>query len=285
MRKTLLTRVSLAGVIATVAGCSSTPPPPPAPVVEKSFKTVASQFMTSDATRSQGTIVDKGMFYPKETFSLSYRYCSASAEQAQKEIDQFYQLAKKTCKANSGTMINQDTDAWCVSHPNTQDETPIFSARITSTDLWADVCPTGPFVTMRVIENKDVDKAAWIDGAKLLGYQPYSVHRKIVPSNQSQAALFSEKETPAPDQEPWTEETGFIATHIGETVCMYKKTKDEAYGVTYKGKIQSVNDDRVSVLATEKLKGDIRIAPEIDPLPWHKEAVIEADARSWFICQ
>ena len=78
MRKTLLTRVSLAGLIATIAGCSSTPPPPPAPTVEKSFKTIASQFMTSDATRSQGTVVDKGMFYPKETFSLSYRYCSAS---------------------------------------------------------------------------------------------------------------------------------------------------------------------------------------------------------------
>ncbi len=65
---------------------------------------------------------------------------------------------------------------------------------------------------------------------------------------------------------------------------MYKKTKDEAYGVTYKGQIQSVKDNRVSVLATEKLKGDIRVAPEMDQLPWYKEAVIEADARSWFIC-
>ena len=97
MRKTLLTRVSLAAIIATIAGCSSTPPPP-APTVEKSFKTIASQFMNSDATRSQGTVVDKGMFYPKETFSLSYRYCSASAEQAKQDIDQFYQLAKKISK-------------------------------------------------------------------------------------------------------------------------------------------------------------------------------------------
>lgn len=77
MYNTLFTRVSLAAVIAVIAGCSSTPPPPkPAP--DYSFKTVAKKFIAADNSRSNGVVVDKGMFYPKETFSYSYRYCSNS---------------------------------------------------------------------------------------------------------------------------------------------------------------------------------------------------------------
>lgn len=282
MRKTLFTRVSFAAMVATLAGCSSTPPP--TPVTHSGFKAAAMQFMTADPIRYQGTVVDKGQFYPKETFTLSYRYCAASPAQAEQEISAFYDLAKQTCTQNNGVMLNQEHDTWCVTHPSSTQETPLFAARITTSELWADICPTGPFVTMRVIENQDVEPAEWVAGATLLGYQPYSPHRKMVTQEKPDAEIFNEEESPAPEQEAWTEESGFIATHIGETVCMYKKTKDEAFGVTYKGTIHRVNNDRISVLATEKLKGDIRTAPEFERLPWYPEAIIEADIRSWFVC-
>ncbi|OBU33515.1 hypothetical protein [Photobacterium phosphoreum] len=281
MYNTLFTRVSLAAVIAVLAGCSSTPPPPkPAP--DYSFKTAAKKFIAADSTRNNGVVVDKGLFYPKETFSYSYRYCSTSEQQAQQDIAQFDQLATKTCTANNGSMVNLDTGTWCVQHPNTDQETPLFASRISSIDLWADICSGGPFVTMRIIENRDIPQTAWIDGAKLLGYQPYSTHRTLM---SSKAIKHLDDETPPPAEEPWTEETAFIASHVGETVCMYKKSKDDAYGVTYKGTIESIKDGRVRVLATRKIKGDVRIAPVSTPLPWHKKAIIEADAKSWFICK
>lgn len=281
MYNTLFTRVSLAAIIAVIAGCSSTPPPP-TPAPDYSFKTAAKKFIAADSSRSNGVVVDKGLFYPKETFSYSYRYCSNSEQQAQQDMAQFNQLAAKTCSINKGSLVNLDTGTWCVQHPNTDQETPLFAARISSIDLWADICSGGPFVTMRIIENRDIPQSAWVDGATLLGYQPYSVHRTLM---SSKAIEQLDDATPAPAEEAWTEETAFIASHVGESVCIYKKSKDDAYGITYKGTIESVKDGRVRVLATRKIKGDIRIAPISTPLPWHKQAIIEADAKSWFICQ
>ena len=282
MYNTLFTRVSLAAVIAVLTGCSSPPPQPQKPAPDYSFKTAAQKFIAADSARNNGVVVDKGLFYPKETFSYSYRYCANSEQQAQQDIIQFDQLATQTCAANNGSMVNLDAGTWCVQHPNTDQETPLFASRISSIDLWADICSTGPFVTMRIIENRDIPQTAWVDGAKLLGYQPYSIHRTLM---TAKAIQHLDDATPPPAQEAWTEETAFIASHVGETVCMYKKSKDEAYGVTYKGTIKSVKDGRVRVLATRKIKGDVRIAPVSTPLPWHKKALIEADAKSWFICK
>ncbi|MCD9539946.1 hypothetical protein GLP22_01790 [Photobacterium carnosum] len=283
MYNTLFSRVSLAAVIAVVAGCSSTPPPsPPKPAPDFSFKTAANKFIAADSTRSNGVVVDKGMFYPKETFAYSYRYCTNSDQQAQQDIAQFNQLAAKTCSVNKGSLVNLETGTWCIQHANTDQETPLFAARISSIDLWADICSGGPFVTMRIIENRDIPHSAWVDGAELLGYQPYSVHRTLM---TTKAIGQLDDATLPPAEEAWTEETTFIATHVGETVCMYKKSKDDVYGATYKGTIESVKEGRVRVLATRKIKGDVRIAPISTPLPWHKKAIIEADAKSWFICQ
>ena len=106
MYNTLFSRVSLAAVIAVVAGCSSTPPPsPPKPAPDFSFKTAANKFIAADSTRSNGVVVDKGMFYPKETFAYSYRYCTNSDQQAQQDIAQFNQLAAKTCSVNKGSLV------------------------------------------------------------------------------------------------------------------------------------------------------------------------------------
>lgn len=286
MYNTLLPKIVLTTVITLLVGCSSSPEPkaPPAttPQLDYSFKTATSKFINADHTRQRGVVVDKGMFYPKETFAFRYRYCSASEDNALQDMVNFNQLVDQVCHNNAGSIINLNSGSWCVQQANTPEETPIFAARISATELWSDICMTGPFITLRVIENRDISQSAWVDGAKLLGYQPYSNHRILV--SKTELAHLNDM-TPSPDQEMWTEETSFIASHVGETVCIYKKAKNDSFGVTYKGKVDSIKDNRIRVLATRKIKGDIRIAPISTPLPWHKKAYIEADVKSWFLCE
>jgi len=249
---------------------------------EYRFHDSAQSFISLNETRSNGAVVDKGLFYPKSAFSFTYRYCANSPQGASNDIQEFHQLAKRVCDANVGQLIHQDTGTWCVYNPNTVDERPIFYTKISSTELWADLCLDGPFVTLKVVENTEASPEEWYEAAKILGYQPYSSHRKLItPSELGQL--------PQPQKEPiatefWNEESQYIYTNIGSVVCLYNRPENSAIGYTYLGTVHSVDSGLVKVAATTKLRGDIRTAPVLEQLDWHKMAYITAAANSWFVC-
>ncbi|MGR5147895.1 hypothetical protein ACQKP8_15280 [Photobacterium alginatilyticum] len=249
---------------------------------EYRFHDSTQSFIALNDTRKNGAVVDKGLFYPKSAFSFTYRYCANSPQEANNDIQEFHQLAKRVCDANVGQLIHQDTGTWCVYNPNTVDERPIFYSKISSTALWADLCLDGPFVTLKVIENTEASPDEWYDAAKILGYQPYSSYRKLItPPEVGQI--------PQPIKEPvatelWNEESEYIYTNIGSVVCLYNQPKDSAMGYTYLGTVHSVSNGLVKVAATAKLKGDIRTAPMLEQLEWHRMAYITAAANSWFVC-
>ncbi|OLQ74369.1 hypothetical protein BIT28_09355 [Photobacterium proteolyticum] len=249
---------------------------------EYRFHDSTQSFIALNDTRRNGAVVDKGLFYPKSAFSFTYRYCANSQQEANNDIQEFHQLTKRVCDANVGDLIHQDTGTWCVYNPNSVDERPIFYSRISSTALWADLCLDGPFVTLKVIENTEASPDEWYDAAKILGYQPYSPYRKLLtPPEVGQI--------PQPIKEPvatdlWNEESEYIYTNIGSVVCLYNRPKDSAIGYTYLGTVHSVGNGLVKVAATAKLKGDIRTAPTLEQLEWHRMAYITAAVNSWFVC-
>ncbi|GAB3517456.1 hypothetical protein [Photobacterium alginatilyticum] len=249
---------------------------------EYRFHDSTQSFIALNDTRKNGAVVDKGLFYPKSAFSFTYRYCANSQQEANNDIQEFHQLSKRVCDANVGQLIHQDTGTWCVYNPNTVDERPIFYSKISSTALWADLCLDGPFVTLKVIENTEASPDVWYDAAKILGYQPYSSYRKLItPPEVGQI--------PQPIKEPvatelWNEESEYIYTNIGSVVCLYNRPKDSTIGYTYLGTVHSVGNGLVKVAATAKLKGDIRTAPTLEQLEWHRMAYITAAANSWFVC-
>ncbi|WP_053111879.1 hypothetical protein [Photobacterium swingsii] len=161
-----------ATLLLTLTACSSTPL-----FVSKSpdmqFLLSTRAFIDMNDTRRNGAVVDKGLFYPKDTYSFAYRYCATSPETAINDIAEYQQLAKRTCDANQGKLVHQSTGTWCVSNANTPEESPIFYARISSTELWADLCLDGPFITMRVIENTDAAADEWRASAKILATNLY----------------------------------------------------------------------------------------------------------------
>lgn len=277
-------KVSTLGVIAALllVSCSST--------TDSFFATSKYRFM--DSTRSfinlndirrSGAVVDKGLFYPKSAFSFTYRYCANSTEEARNDIHEFQQLAKRVCDANTGRLIHQDTGTWCVYNANTAEETPAFYARISSTELWADLCLDGPFVTLKVIENTRASQDKWYQGAKVLGYQPYSKHRRLVIPDSEQSQLYQPLKEPIAT-EFWNEESQYIYTNIGSVVCLYNRPEDSPVGYTYQGTVHSVSQGMVKVAANAKFKGDIRTAPALEHLEWHKLAYITAAANAWFVC-
>lgn len=250
---------------------------------EYSFRDSAESFIQMNDTRSSGAEVDKGLFYPKSTFSYTYRYCANSPDMAQQDMAEFHQLAKRVCDANHGQIIHQDTGSWCVNYPDTANEQPVFYARISSTELWADLCLDGPFVTLKVIENTEARPDEWYQAAKVLGYQPYSQYRMLVPAPEAGQLHQPEKEPVA--TEFWNEESEYIYTNVGSVVCLYNRPAGENIGYTYQGTVHSVNNGLVKVATTTKLKGDIRTAPALEPMAWHHPmAYITAAANAWFVC-
>ncbi|MCW8329237.1 hypothetical protein MD588_10505 [Photobacterium sp. SDRW27] len=243
----------------------------------------AKSFINLNEARSSGAVVDKGLFYPKSAFSFTYRYCANSPQEAQNDIQEFQQLAKRVCDANTNQLIHQDTGTWCVYNANTVDEFPLFYAKISSTELWADLCLDGPFVTIKLIENTRAWPEKWYEAAKVLGYQPYSVHRQLVIPTSDHGQLYQSPKEPI-STELWNEESQYIYSHIGSTVCLYNRPVDSAIGYTYIGTVHSVKDGLVKVATKAKYKGDIRTAPALEQLEWHSMAYITAAANSWFVC-
>ncbi|PSW06801.1 hypothetical protein [Photobacterium lipolyticum] len=267
--------------ILLLAGCSSTPDN--AKTTEYRFLDSTRSFITLNDSRRNGAVVDKGYFYPKSAFSFSYRYCAKSPSHANQDIVEYQALAKRVCDANNGQLIHQESGTWCVSNANTVAEYPLFSARISSTELWADLCLDGPFVTLKVIENTNAPLGKWYDAAQVLGYQPYTRYRKLILVDTNQGALYLVTKEPA-SAELWNDESRYIYTNIGQIVCLYNQPEGSGLGYTYRGTVQSVSNGRVKVLATTKLKGDIRTAPALERLEWHREAYINAAANAWFVC-
>ncbi|MGF1724763.1 hypothetical protein [Photobacterium nomapromontoriensis] len=233
--------------------------------------------------RRNGAVVDKGIFYPKNTYSFTYRYCANSEQDAARDIADYQILAQRVCDANAGQLTLQDSGTWCVTGANTLEETPIFSARISSTELWADLCLDGPFVTLRVIENTTAPTGEWFEAAEILGYDPYSPQRQVVLASVINSPLYQPSSNINTNSK-WSEESQYIYSNIGTTVCLYDQTDKTTIGYTYRGQVYSVNNGMVKVLAREKIKGDIRVAPAWEPVKWHKEAYITAAANSWFVC-
>ncbi|WIH24901.1 hypothetical protein [Photobacterium damselae] len=289
MQRTTTHRLAIAVTVVALAGCSSTPKqqqPETNQLPVYKFTDVAHNFIAENAERSSGTVVDKGFFNPKKNNSFGYRYCASSPDAASTDMEAFKLLAQSTCDTNLGTMVDLPHGTWCVYNPNTPEEAPIFSAYISDSDLWTDLCPTGPFVTMKVNENREYTKDQWFKEAQVLGYEPYSIHRKVKPV-KSGVRSESFRTTPATDKnlDTWADESYYIYKNIGATVCLVDKQKSVPYDVTYRGKVVSAKDGRVRVLATQKFKGDVRTAPKYEVLPWHKKAYINADVNSWFLCE
>ena len=277
-------KASAASAVAALllVSCSSAPESALGPGKYRFFDSVRS-FINLNDTRRSGSVVDKGLFYPKSAFSFTYRYCAGSAEEARKDIHEFQQLAKRVCDANTGQLIHQDTGTWCVNNANTVEERPFFYARISSTELWADLCLDGPFVTLKVIENTQASPEKWYEAAKVLGYQPYSKHRQLVIPDSAHGQLYQPSKEPIAT-EFWNEESQYIYTHIGSVVCLYNRPEDSPVGYTYRGTVHSVNQGLVKVAANAKFRGDIRTAPALEHLEWHKLAYITAAANAWFVC-
>ncbi|MDO6541837.1 hypothetical protein [Photobacterium sanguinicancri] len=271
----------LTTLLLTLTACSSTP------LLTKSsdllFLHSTQVYIDMTDARRNGSVVDKGLFYPKDTYSFAYRYCATSPESATTDIAEYQQLAKRTCDANQGKLVHQSTGTWCVSNANTLDEAPIFYARISSTELWADLCLDGPFVTMRVIENTDAAEDEWRASAKILGYQPYSSTRQLMSKNDSYGQLYQTPVAPLDDQ-TWDQESLYIYNSTGQTVCLYDQANNSPLGHTFLGTVESVDVGKVRVLVTAKIKGDIRTAPIMEKLEWHDRAYITAPAHSWFVC-
>ncbi|PSW23058.1 hypothetical protein C9I94_17945 [Photobacterium swingsii] len=271
-----------ATLLLTLTACSSTPL-----FVSKSpdmqFLLSTRAFIDMNDTRRNGAVVDKGLFYPKDTYSFAYRYCATSPETAINDIAEYQQLAKRTCDANQGKLVHQSTGTWCVSNANTPEESPIFYARISSTELWADLCLDGPFITMRVIENTDAAADEWRASAKILGYQPYTATRQLISKNDTYGQLYQSPAAPLGDQ-TWDQESLYIYNSTGQTVCLYDQANDSPLGHTFLGTVESVDVGKVRVLVTAKMKGDIRTAPIMEKLEWHDSAYITAPAHSWFVC-
>lgn len=264
-------------------GCSSTPDEPRR-AGEYSMLDTTQTFIDYNDTRRNGAVVDKGAFYPKDTYSFSYRYCSTGQDSAKKDVAEYQALAKRVCDANHGTLIHQQTATWCVANPNTINEMPLFSARISSTDLWADLCLDGPFVTLRLTENPYMLDAEWQEAAQILGYQPYTAYRQLIPSTTVEAPIQSAAQ-PAAAPKPWSNESQYIYSNIGTTVCYYDQSKTSPIGYTYRGQVYSVKEGLVKVLTREKIKGDVRTAPVWEHISWHDKAFITAPASAWFVCE
>ncbi|WP_299018434.1 hypothetical protein [uncultured Photobacterium sp.] len=247
------------------------------------FNDYAKSFITLNDTRINGAVVDKGLFYPKSAFSFTYRYCANSPQSAADDIEEFNLLAKRVCDANHGQLIHQQTGTWCVYNSNTIDEYPLFYAKISSTELWSDLCLDGPFVTLKVVENTEANHNQWFEAAKVLGYQPYSAKRQLVIPDSTLGHLYQAPQEPVAT-ELWNEESEYIYTRIGAIVCLYNRPADSPAGYTYRGTVHSVNGGMVKVAATTKLRGDIRTAPALEQLEWHRLAYITAAANSWFVC-
>ncbi|PSW05076.1 hypothetical protein [Photobacterium lipolyticum] len=267
--------------ILLIAGCSSIPNIfKPA---KYSLLSSTKNFIAMNNIRSNGTIVDKSDFYPKRAFAFSYRYCARNPVEAKQDILEYQLLAKNVCDNNKGQLIHQENGTWCVSSVNSAEERPLFYARISSTELWAELCPDGPFVTLKVIENTYASAGKWYNAALVLGYQPYYQYRKIISINTVDGQLYQMPKEPVVN-ELWTEESQFIYTSIGQVVCLFEQLEGPALGYTYRGTVDSVSNDKVKVLVTTKLRGDLRTAPISEPLEWHKEAYITAPANAWFVC-
>lgn len=265
-----------------LAGCSSIPDN--VKTTKYRFFDSTKRFITLNNTRRNGAVVDKEDLSPTSAFSFRYRYCAKSPLDAKQDILEYQTLAKRVCDANNGQLIHQEPSTWCVSNANTGNEYPLFSARISSTELWADLCLDGPFVTLSVIENTNAPFSKWYNAAQTLGYQPYTQYRKLISVHSDQGELYQVTKESA-SAGLWNDENQYIYTNIGQAVCLYNKPKGSGLGHTYRGTVQSVSHGRVKVLATIKLKGDIRTAPALEPLEWHKEAYINAPANAWFICE
>ncbi|WEM44509.1 hypothetical protein PTW35_24890 (plasmid) [Photobacterium sp. DA100] len=248
---------------------------------EYSFYDSTQSFIALTDTRRSGAVVDKGVFYPKNTFAYTYRYCSDNPRQAAKDIAEYQALAKRVCDTNSGQLISQASGTWCVLAANTPNEQPLFSAKITSTALWADLCLDGPFVTLRLNENTQASQSQWYESAQVLGYEPYSPLRELAPGTAITQAI---NQPASPATAPWGDESQYIYSHIGTTVCLYDHPHQTNLGHTYRGQVFSVNDGLVKVSVKEKFKGDIRTAPMREKVNWHRTSYITAPANSWFVC-
>ncbi|ELR66891.1 hypothetical protein C942_04590 [Photobacterium marinum] len=247
------------------------------------FHDSAKGFISLNDTRINGAIVDKGLFYPKSAFSFTYRYCAKNTQSAAADIEEFDLLAKRVCDANHGQLIHQQTGTWCVDDANTVQEYPLFYAKISRTELWADLCLDGPFVTLKVIENTEASRDQWFEAAQILGYQPYSSNRRLVVPDSTHGHLYDAPKEPVAT-EFWNEESEYIYTQIGAVVCLYNRPEDTNIGYTYRGTVHSVGNGMVKVAATTKLRGDIRTAPVLEEIEWHRLAYITAAANSWFVC-
>lgn len=269
-------------LVTTLAGCS-TMSDTARKTGEYSIYDSTQSFIALTDTRRNGAVVDKGLFYPKNTYSFSYRYCSSGEASAAKDIAEYQTLAKRVCDVNNGQLIHQDTGTWCVASPNTHDERPIFYARISSTELWADLCLDGPFVTLKLIENTTAPTQEWYESAQVLGYEPYSAVRLLVPRTEVATPL---QQTPRVMNASHAsgEESQYISSNVGTTVCLYSQQPSELSGFTYRGQVYSVKDGMIKVLVQQKLKGDIRSAPAMENVPWYDKAYITASANSWFVC-
>lgn len=243
----------------------------------------ARDFIDENEVRSNGAVVDKGQYYPKSAYSYTYRYCSNSPAQAAEDIAQFQNLARQVCDLNNGQLNHQETGTWCVVNTNTAEENPLFSASISGTDQWADLCLDGPFVTLNVIENDGAPDDEWYNSAIVLGYQPYSPERRLLDTPATATALIEPTRAPAANG-AWTEESEHIYTSVGENVCLYERPRNSTLGYTYRGTVRNATEGKVRVLVTEKYKGDIRTAPTLERLDWHEEAYITASAKAWFVC-
>lgn len=263
-----------------VSGCSSDPDTVRR-TGEYSFYDSTQSFIALTDARRNGAVVDKGVFYPKNTFAYTYRYCSDNPQQAANDIAEYQALAKRVCDTNGGQLINQASGAWCVVAANTPNEQPLFSAKITSTALWADLCLDGPFVTLRLNENTQVNQSQWYESAQILGYEPYSPLRTMAPATATMHAI---NQPSAPTTAPWSDESRYIYSSVGATVCLYDHPHQTNMGHTYRGQVFSVNDGLVKVSVKDKFKGDIRTAPALEREKWHQSSYITAPANSWFVC-
>ncbi|MDO6708540.1 hypothetical protein [Photobacterium sp. 1_MG-2023] len=241
------------------------------------------EFLSESEARINGAVIDQGRYYPKSAYSYTYRYCSAAPEQAREDIAEYQNLAKQVCDANGGNMVHLQSGSWCVAEANTEAERPLFFAAINSTEQWADLCLDGPFVTLKVIENDGAPDNEWYLSAMALGYQPYTIDRELV--DVPPETIIQTEAAKAPGSNgTWTAESEHIYTSIGERVCLFEKPGRGNLGYTYRGTVQNSANGKVRVLITEKFRGDIRTAPYLEPLEWHNEAYITANASSWFVC-
>ncbi|KLV03708.1 hypothetical protein ABT56_18000 [Photobacterium aquae] len=264
-----------------VVGCGTTSHAPRTPS-EYSFYDTTQSFVTFNETRRNGAVVDKGIFYPKSEFTFTYRYCSDNPQQAEHDVVEYQTLAKNVCNINQGQLIHQGTGTWCVSNANTYDEQPIFYARISSTDLWADLCLDGPFVTLKTIENTHHNGEEWFEAAQVLGYEPYGAERLLVPPAEAGTLHQAPPAQPAPAVV--SEESLYISANPGATVCIFDKPPGSPYGYTYRGQVQSSQNGIIRALVSQKYKGDLRTAPAQELVPWHEQAYITAASTSWFVC-